>query len=517
MQLTRLLTLLASGILAAGPALGAKGSAATTHKVQLIDCIRLALENNLDVRISRQGPETARYNLNSSYGYYDPLLGFALGGNSRDQSAGTDAQGRTFGSRQIETLFFGRDGSFLQGNLPFGGLRYGVGFTMSRSVSDPPFVSFLDPDGGLIAAFDTQYGASLMLAEIRQPLLRDFWVDQARLNIQVNKENLKGSEVDLRLQIMNTLLQVEQAYYELIYAREFIQVQQTALDAAERLLAENRKRVEVGAMAPLEEKSAEAQAAASRAALIAAHGDYGTRQRALKSLISDDYSPIRELELEPVEELTAIPTSFQVQDSWLKGLTLRPDLERWRILLRQRDLEIRFQKNQLYPVLDLVGSYGQSANNFSGLSDAFSDIGEGRYPSYGLRLEFSIPLGNTTARNTLRARRSELERALLEYKKVEQTVMIEIDNAIAVARTSFERAGATRESSAFAKAAWEAEQIKLDNGKSTSYEVLLRQRDYIRALSEEKRALADYNRALADLSYREGDILGRHQLGFEVR
>jgi outer membrane protein TolC len=221
--------------------------------------------------------------------------------------------------------------------------------------------------------------------------------------------------------------------------------------------------------------------------------------------------------LDPVEELRAFPMSFQVQDSWLKGLTQRPDLERLRLALRQKNIEIRYQKNQLYPVLDLVGSYGQSANNFTSFGDAFDDIGAARYPNAGIQLQFSIPLGNTSARNSLRARRAELEQALLTLKKQEQLVMVEIDNAIANARTDFERVGATREAREFAKEAWDAEQKKHDNGKSTSYEVLLKQRDYITTLSDEIRSLADYNKTLADLSFREGSTLERHNLTITVR
>jgi len=126
-------------------------------------------------------------------------------------------------------------------------------------------------------------------------------------------------------------------------------------------------------------------------------------------------------------------------------------------------------------------------------------------------------LGNRSARNNLRARRAEVEQTLLNLKKQEQLVMVEIDNAIAVIRTSFERVGATRQAREFAKDAWDAEQKKLDSGKSTSYEVLLKQRDYIRTMSDEIQALSDYNKALADLSFREGTILERHKVGLDIR
>jgi len=504
MQPSRLVVVLAFGLFA-GSCPQAQESMLVTNKITLAQCIELAVRNNLDVQISRLGPDISTFNLQGSYGVYDPNLQVTVGASGGSRPAGIDEQGRVFGSSSYNTTFYGSDGAFLGGNLPVAGMSYRIGFGFSEN----------ETVTGTNAL--TQYSGTAALSEIRLPLMRDFWIDQYRTTIEINRENLNRSELDLQLQIMNILLRVEQAYYDLIYAREFIRVQKTAFEAADRLLQENRKRVEVGAMAPLEEKSAQAQAAASRAALIAAEGDYGTRMRILKNLITDDYSPMREIELMPIEDLGAIPSRPQVQDSWLKGLTLRPDLEQLRLGLRQQNIQIRYLKNQLFPVLDLVGSYGQSSRRSTGFNDVFTDIGQGANPDHRILVTFSMPLGNRSARNNLRAQRAELEQALLNLKKQEQLVMVEIDNAIAVIRTSFERVGATKQAREFAKDAWDAEQKKLDSGKSTSYEVLLKQRDYIRTLSDEIQALSDYNKALADLSFREGTILERHNIGLAIR
>jgi outer membrane protein TolC len=486
----------------------------TPLKITLSDCIQLALDKNLDVQISRRGPEISIYDLRGAYGAYDPNLGFTLGGSRNVSPPRLTSEALVIPPSESDYFGAGNRGGFLNGNLPFAGMSYSVGFGVSRTDF---LVADLEGGTNLVLRESTQYEVGTALGQLRLPLLRNFWIDGFRTTIAINKENLKRSELDLRLQIMATLLQVEQAYYDLIYARETISVQQTAFEAADRLLQENRKRVEVGAMAPLEEKSAEAQAAASRASLIAAQGNYGTSMRILKNLITDDYSPMRDVVLEPTEKLSAIPSSPQVQDSWLKGLTLRPDLEQLRLALRQLNIQIRYERNQLYPVLDLVGSYSQSASSQRSMSAAFDDIATGRYPNYGVSLQFNMPLGNTTARNNLRSSKASLEQALLTLKKQEQLVMVEIDNAIALVRTNFERVGATKEAREFAKDAWDAEQKKLDNGKSTSYEVLLKQRDYIQTLSNEIQALADYNKALADLSYKEGTILDRHNLGLDIR
>ncbi len=110
--------------------------------------------------------------------------------------------------------------------------------------------------------------AQIGALQLRQPLLKNFWVDGTRHQIQVAKNRLKYTEWALRFRIETVISNVEKAYYELIFARENVKVQAKALELAERLLSENKKRVEVGALAPLDEKQAQSQVADARANLL---------------------------------------------------------------------------------------------------------------------------------------------------------------------------------------------------------------------------------------------------------
>jgi hypothetical protein len=98
--------------------------------------------------------------------------------------------------------------------------------------------------------FENSIGA--VGVRVNQPLLKNFWMDQNRLNIRVAKNRLVYSEHTLRLQVMQTISRLEQAYYDLIYDQENVVVQQKAVELAERLVVENKKRLEVGALAPLD-------------------------------------------------------------------------------------------------------------------------------------------------------------------------------------------------------------------------------------------------------------------------
>ena len=105
----------------------------------------------------------------------------------------------------------------------------------------------------------------------------------------------------------------------------------------------------------------------------------------------------------------------------------------------------------------------------------------------------------------------------MQLKQIEQNAMVQIDNAITLVRTSLARTQATREARVFSEAALDAEVKKLENGKSTSFEVLRLQRDLTSASSMEIQALTAYNVALAQLALAEGTTLERHKLDFTVK
>jgi outer membrane protein TolC len=141
-----------------------------------------------------------------------------------------------------------------------------------------------------------------------------------------------------------------------------------------------------------------------------------------------------------------------------------------------------------------------------------ADLPRGRNPHYSYGVLLDIPLGNRAARARYKSAKAGQQQSLLDYKRLEQQIMVQIDDAVKFIRSSFERVEATRAARAFAQEALSAEQKKLENGKSTSFLVLQAQRDLTQRRSEEIKALADYNNALAQLAWREGTTLERHKI-----
>ena len=482
----------------------AQTNAPQSQVISLQDCVQQALENNLDLKIQRYNPVLSAYSVKSSQAGYDPGFSFSAqhnynksAGNSFDQNTGLPRPGSVSESDSLN--------SGLNGLLP-----WGMDYSLSGSFSE----SYGTSSGN---RFDTGRGS--VSANLTQPLLKNFWIDSTRLSIHVAKISLRQSELGLRNSIMNITTSTENAYYDLIAAIENVKVRQKALELAERLLSENKKRVQVGALAPLDEKQAESQVASARADLVSARQSLASQQNILKSLLTDDYVQLHNIELRPVESLTAPVENFDLQQSWNNGMTLRPDLQQAKLDLERQGIQLKYDRNQLFPELDVFGSYGYGAGgvNTVSFSDAFADIASRDLPSYSYGVSVSIPLSNRRARYNYKSSKLSVEQALLTLKKLEQSILTQIDNAVIAARASYERVDATRAAREYAEAALEAEQKKLESGKSTSFFVLQLQRDLTAAQSSEIGALADYNKALANLALSEGTTLERRNVVVEVK
>ena len=468
----------------------------TGARLTLSECVERALEHNLDIRIRRIQPDIDLFNLATARGAFDPAFTLSATKNFRASPGSSDPNSTRFGlGSDTDTESYGPG---IAGRLPYG-TQYRLNGNLNRQ-SGTFFPSY---------QYSTDLGVS-----VTQPLLKDFLMNSDRRSIAVNRLTLKIDELALRQQIMRTISEVEQAYYELVYRRENIVVQETALRLAERLLAENRRKVELGAMAPLDEKQAESQVAARRADLLSATVDFETQMNTLKSKLSDDFVSWASVAVEPADKLIALAQTFDLQQSWRLGLEQRPDLLLSKESLERQNIVLRFNRNQLLPSLDLRLTYGHNGLG-SNLDTGFQGIRDGSGQNYSYGIVLTIPFSNTVAKNSYRASQLEKERLVLSYKQVEQQVIVEIDNAVKAARTAYERIDATRQSRLYAEAALSAEEKKLVNGKSTSFFVLQLQRDLTGARLSELRALADYNRALSNLRLSEGTTMEAHGLDFD--
>jgi outer membrane protein TolC len=467
--------------------------------MSLEDCIQEALAHNLDVQIERTAPQISLYDLQADYGGYDPTFSFGGEHDYNDQGAefqnGLNVPGLVDNANSFNSDF--------KGTLPLG-TTYDLGGNIQSTKGENAAVPFQNSSGKIGAL------------TLTQPLLKNFWIDSTRLNIRIAKNRLQFSEQGVREQLITSVTAVENAYYELIYAQENVQVQQEALTLAQTQLDQDKQRVQIGTLAQLDVQQDEAQAATSKANLIAAQNTLSIDENTLKNLLTDNYAQWHDVLIQPTATLTATRQLFDLQDSWNKGMTGRPDLLQARLNVEQQGIQLKFYNNQLYPELDLVGSYGFNGAG-TDFSDTFNQFKQANQPFYSYGAQLSVPLSNVGARNTYKAGKVTLQQLLLQLKQLEQNVMVDIDNAVKQAQSNFESVQATQQARIYAEAALDAEEKKYNVGKSTTFTVLQLQNNLTAARSQEIRALADYNEALANLSQQEGSTLERNGINVDAK
>jgi outer membrane protein TolC len=467
--------------------------------MSLADCIQAALAHNFDVQIERYNPQISLYDLNAAYSGYDPAFNISGQHDFNVSPGGFTAQQIPIPSTTSRSDSFN---SGIAGSLP-----WGLQYDFTGNIANRNFTS---------ATNFTETSSGSIGVQLTQPLLKNFWIDTTRLNIRVAKNRLQFSEQGLRQQLITSVTAVANAYYELIFAQENVQVQQEALQLAQTQLDQDQQRLQIGTLAILSVQQDESQVAQNHANLIAAQSTLDTDQNALKNLLTDEYAKWHDVDIQPSETLAAPVQSFDLQDSWNKGVTERPDLLQAKLNVEQQGIQLKYYRNQLFPELDLIGTYGYNGQSM-GYSGVFNQFYQGNAPYYSYGAQLSVPLGNVGPRNQYKATKATMQQVVLQLKQLEQNVMVEIDNAVKQADSDYQSADATKQARIYAEAALDAEQKTYAVGKATTFEVLTYQNNLTAARSQEIRALANYNEALANLAAQEGDTLEHYNINIEAK
>jgi outer membrane protein TolC len=503
---------------------------APIRSVSLKECIDLVLKHNLGIQAARFGPQIFTYELRSSYGIYDPALNLRASRHYVDQPSAFDPKklndvktpGGTTNIAGLDwnyTEYIDSAGPSVDGKLPFG-----LGYSLFARTDHFDSITYPFPyqipglllnKAAVNEAITNNYASTVGIT-LTQPLLRDFLIDSYRRDIQLNKKNLKISELALKQQLISNVTAVIGAFYNLVFDKEQIAAQKQELELATELLGYVHKKVELHAVSPLEEPRAELQVESVKTLLFASQQTYIEQQNTLKNLISDDFQSLADVQLEPAEALVLSPEPADRNEAWKRALLERPDLQQMKLDLEKQDIIVKFNSNQRLPRFDIVGSYGwQSVQN--SFDDSVDSVRNRDHKFYSIGALLSIPIGNITARNAYKASEVSRKQAVTLFKKLQQDVLAQVDTAVKVEEVTLQQAGSARKAREYAMLALEAEQKKLENGSSTSFVVLEYQNKLTEARIAEFRALAQYNIAKAELASSEGITLERNQIQINVR
>ena len=477
--------------------------------------IERALDRNLDIAVERVNPQLQDLTIAESRSAFLPSVSsnFDIGRSMSPSRSQLDGAGR-LSRRTVETES-GNAAFGLEQALGWAGGRYTLDWTNARTATNNVFFSF-----------NPSLSSNVALA-YTQPILRGRSIDPQRRQLLVSQLNRDISDVDLRETIANTLADVRRAYWDLVYARASVDVQRQALELAEQLVRENRIRVEVGTLAPIEVVQARSEAAARRQSLAEARQQMRTAELALKQLIvSGTDDELWSADINAVDQPLLDQAPIDVDTAIRTALDARTDIERSR---RQQDINtvtLRNLANATLPALDLVGSFrlqGQGGTQLissalggpalitvpGGYGDALAHIAQLEYPVWNVQLQLSYPLGHSAQKAAHARARLQVQQTRAQIEQIELQIATEVTNAALQIESIRERIDAARVARELAEEQLAAEESKFEVGTSTNFFVVQAQRDLATARDTELRSILDYQNAVIEFERVQQTSLSR--------
>jgi outer membrane protein TolC len=545
--------------------------------ISMNDAVALALENNLDIAIARYNLNIADTDIWRAKAGFNTILGVNNGVVQNTPGGGVGGLGTQVGSGQggtsvaaggagagssglvqstlgsgplitsfdpILTSTFQLDQNRTQTVSPFSapftdshtatwdfgyqqgfhwGTNLSVGFNNTRGTASPL---------SIYQAFETQFNSNFR-AQVTQHLLQGFGFAANTRFIQIAKNDRELSDVAFRLQITTTVDQIENMYWDLVFAYENVRVQQEQLAFAQKTLSDNRKQVEIGTLAPIEVVRAQSTVATNQQTLTVALTNLQLQQLLMKNALSRTLvDPVlADAEVIPTStmELPAQEPVVPIQDLVNDALAHRPELAESRINLSNTAISNKAIRSSLLPSLDLFAYYqgaglggtlnpsylcttdptkctGQisPATSYSG---ALSQLGDSTAPDKGVGLTLSIPLRNRAAQSIQVRGELEYRQSQLRLQQLENQVRIEVRNAQFGVQQNRASVASAQAAVDLARQSLDAEQKKYALGASTSTLVLQNQALMTQAEVTLVSAKAAYEKAELELDRAIGLLL----------
>jgi len=512
------------------------GQEAAEMELSLADAARLAFERNLDIRVIAFERSIAEERVTSARGRFEPLLFVGIpGASSINPFPGGAAFGAGsgfggFGIADVQTpastALAGADVSTSQSvaglfdfqqTLPFG-LRYDVSYNVGRTDTNSIFQS-LNP------SWDNTLAISVM-----QPLLNGRGEEATAAELLLAQANTRVSQAAFRAQIEEVLLQVESAYWELVFAERDLEVKRSSLALAEEQLGRTQAQVEVGVIAPVEATQAEVQVAARETDLIVARNNLANARDLMRALLRADSLPNGwETALRPTDEPVVDVTRLDVAELVRTALARRAEITSAGATVEARDVAVHATRNGLQPRLDLLAQLSTNGvggdlivrDGFpgdivevipGGYGDALDRMFSLDFVSWRVGLNVTVPIGNSAAEGNYAQATLDHDRSLTELQRLQQQVTLEVRRSARGVEAAAEAVQSTSKTRELAEEQLRIEVDRFDVGMSTNFEVLRFQDDLAVSRSQELRARIAYRLATEELGRATGSLLAKYNI-----
>lgn len=471
-------------------------------KLSLKKAITMALDNNLDIELERINPKVQEERLTGAWGIFDPVLEATSIYEDKDRR--TNAVDASSLSLNLVT-----DPIFDEQNFRFEvsvSQKIATGGIIELRNSNDILRNTRNIDAANRHSPEYETTTELIL---NQPLLQGRGKDAVMAEILILQKDKDIAQNTFKAKANIIIADVMKAYSELVFADKNIQVKVDALDIAEKFLEENKRRLELKVMAPIDVVQAEAAISESKEDLISARSFRVERKNRLKTIISGNFSKLRVKKIKIDGSLKTDSPSLKWKNLHKKMIDSNPDLVNALLTVEQEVYRRRFAKNQSQMKLNLLGSVG-----YQGLSDdvfsSYDDFGNRNGANWTLGVVASMTFGARKAESRVREAILRERYAELNLKNVQSKLEAELDSAIDRVKAAKGRLKTTENSVKLAESALELEEKRLENGVTTSFNVLNLQKEVSDAQTRRLGAVVDLYQSLVNLNILTGELSNMH-------
>ncbi|MBU0961413.1 MAG: TolC family protein [Proteobacteria bacterium] len=456
-------------------------AAETAVELSLRQALEIALANNLNLQLSKQDLEIARGSADAEYGSFDSLL-----------QAGA-AAGEANLTPNMEGGAYNEDVSSWNTSVSkklATGTEVGISWNNGRDNNDFG-LSLINP----------LYTSGVDL-EISQPLLQGLGSEVQTAGIRAAEKKSEAAAFFVHREAAELTSQVRKAYWELVSALQDIEVLQLSLTLARQLEDETQSRIEAGVLAQVEIFQPQSEVARREQNLISGERAVGVAEDNLRFLLNNQEW---NRQLTPTDRPEIVP-SLPVLDTILNNaLANRPDIKAADMQTEAAKITTVSLKDRTLPALDLFGSVGLAGNeeDYGGALERLSNDGDTRWQ---VGISFSTPLENRSAEGQYRQAKASLNRAKVQAELLRQQTRSLARQAVRDIRLSLKAIEATRKTTLASQKRLEGEQTKFEVGRATTYDVLVAQEAFAKAVADEYRARIIHAQALAEADRIQGIV-----------
>jgi outer membrane protein TolC len=490
----------------AAPAVQALPEAGPRTPLSADEAVRRALERNLDIQVQRLEPQLLDYQVAALWANYRPTLTSSLFTQGQTNLPADQLQGGVGASANQIINDTAQWNAGMQQNFRWGGGNAAINFnntrletTQSTALRNPSYTSF----------FQAQY---------TQPLLRNFRIDQTRSTLMIQTLQAQITDLNLRSTLTITEALVRNAYWDLVFAIDNVEAARRNLELSSKLVQDNKAKVEIGTMAPIDVVQAQAEEATRRQALVTAQATRRTNELALKRLIvSGTDDDLWTAIIEPTDRPETTPEPIDLEGAVRSALANRVDLMVAKRSLEQNEIGLKNLRNATLPALDLIGLYNLQGRGGTliqrepgnigggiigtipgGYFDALRSLGAWSAPTWSIRLNLAYPLGQSTQEANYARAKVQVTQTQAQVKQAELIIATEVTNAALNVQNNLEAVQASSVARELSEQRLQAAQSKFEVGMATNFEVVQAQRDLADSRSLELRNILNYRKAIVD-------------------